>query len=88
MSRRQFLERAGLLTGAVLLGPSILAACGGDDDDDGGTSAATSTAPAPQGPPIKVGGMVSSSGAQKAVLGGTGTVLEAWAEHVNNTGGL
>ena len=33
VSRRQFLERAGMVTGAVLLGPSILAACGGDDDD-------------------------------------------------------
>jgi spermidine/putrescine transport system substrate-binding protein len=33
LSRRKFLERAGLLTGAVVLTPSVLAACGGDDDD-------------------------------------------------------
>jgi spermidine/putrescine transport system substrate-binding protein len=33
ISRRTFLERAGMLTGAVVLGPSMLAACGGDDDD-------------------------------------------------------
>ena len=33
LSRRQFLGRAGLMTGAVALGPSLLAACGGDDDD-------------------------------------------------------
>jgi spermidine/putrescine transport system substrate-binding protein len=31
ISRRKFLERAGMLTGAVVLTPSILAACGGDD---------------------------------------------------------
>ena len=40
VSRRKFLERAGLATGAVLLAPAILAACGGDDDDSsssGGT---------------------------------------------------
>ncbi|MCZ7535764.1 MAG: spermidine/putrescine ABC transporter substrate-binding protein [Acidimicrobiia bacterium] len=37
ISRRQFLGRAGLLTGAVALGPSVLAACGGDDDDTGGS---------------------------------------------------
>jgi branched-chain amino acid transport system substrate-binding protein len=82
------LRRLGAVLACATIVAVGLAACGGDDDDDGGTSAATSTAPAPQGPPIKVGGMVSSSGAQKAVLGGTGTVLEAWAEHVNNTGGL
>ena len=34
VTRRQFLGRAGAFTGAVVLGPSILAACGGDDDDD------------------------------------------------------
>jgi spermidine/putrescine transport system substrate-binding protein len=34
VTRRQFLGRAGALTGAVVLTPSILAACGGDDDDD------------------------------------------------------
>ncbi len=33
LSRRQFLGRAGLFTGAVALGPSLLAACGGDDDE-------------------------------------------------------
>ena len=41
VSRRKFLERAGLATGAVLLAPAILAACGGDDDDSassGGSS--------------------------------------------------
>jgi spermidine/putrescine transport system substrate-binding protein len=39
VSRREFLERAGILTGALALGPSILAACGGDDDDDASSSA-------------------------------------------------
>jgi spermidine/putrescine transport system substrate-binding protein len=33
VNRRQFLGRAGMLAGAVALGPSLLAACGGDDDD-------------------------------------------------------
>jgi spermidine/putrescine transport system substrate-binding protein len=33
VSRRDFLGRAGVFTGAVMLGPAILAACGGDDDD-------------------------------------------------------
>src|SRR5262245_50200899 len=33
VSRRDFLGRAGAFTGAVMLGPAILAACGGDDDD-------------------------------------------------------
>jgi spermidine/putrescine transport system substrate-binding protein len=33
VSRREFLGRAGLLAGAVAIGPSLLAACGGDDDD-------------------------------------------------------
>jgi spermidine/putrescine transport system substrate-binding protein len=37
VSRRQFLGRAGAFAGAVVLGPSILAACGGDDDDDSGS---------------------------------------------------
>jgi len=32
LSRRQFLGRAGLFTGAVALGPSLLAGCGGGDD--------------------------------------------------------
>jgi spermidine/putrescine transport system substrate-binding protein len=35
LSRRQFLGRAGMMTGAVMLTPSLLAACGGDDDDKG-----------------------------------------------------
>src|SRR6187401_3140740 len=38
ISRRQFLGRAGMLTGAVVLTPSLLAACGGDDDDDDAAS--------------------------------------------------
>lgn len=35
MSRRQFLSRSGVAGGAVLLGPSLLAACG-DDSGNGG----------------------------------------------------
>src|SRR5690349_18108581 len=31
VNRREFLGRAGLLAGAVAIGPSLLAACGGDD---------------------------------------------------------
>jgi branched-chain amino acid transport system substrate-binding protein len=79
---------------AVLVCASVIAlvlgACGGDDDDDdgGGTSAATSTAPAPQGAPIKLGGMCSCTGAQAANLRGAKTTLEAWADHVNNSGGI
>ena len=38
ISRRQFLSRAGMVTGAVVLTPSLLAACGGDDDDDDSAS--------------------------------------------------
>jgi len=36
------LERVGILTGAIALGPAILTACGGDDDDDNGASGTTS----------------------------------------------
>jgi spermidine/putrescine transport system substrate-binding protein len=41
VSRRKFLERAGLATGAVLLAPAILAACGGDDDDSSSSGGTT-----------------------------------------------
>jgi spermidine/putrescine transport system substrate-binding protein len=45
VNRRQFLGRAGMLAGAVALGPSLLAACGGDDDDtSSGTKGSTSGA--------------------------------------------
>lgn len=37
LDRRQFLIRAGVLGGAVVIGPGVLAACG-DDDDDGSAS--------------------------------------------------
>ncbi len=37
MDRRQFLIRSGALGGAVVLGPTVLAACGDDDDDGGGS---------------------------------------------------
>jgi spermidine/putrescine transport system substrate-binding protein len=33
LTRRQFIGRAGVATGAIVLTPSLLAACGGDDDD-------------------------------------------------------
>src|SRR3954447_24235973 len=35
VNRRQFLGRAGMLAGAVVLTPSLLSACGGDDDSAG-----------------------------------------------------
>src|SRR5262249_28619662 len=38
VSRRDFLGRAGAFTGAVMLGPAILAACGGDDSSSGSSS--------------------------------------------------
>jgi branched-chain amino acid transport system substrate-binding protein len=83
------LWRVGLAFACSLIVALTFAACGGDDDDDdGGTSAATSTAPAPEGPPIKLGSLVSASGPQKAVLGGSETVLKAWEQHVNESGGV
>jgi spermidine/putrescine transport system substrate-binding protein len=39
VNRREFLGRAGLVTGAMAFMPSLLAACGGDDDD--GTDSAS-----------------------------------------------
>jgi len=33
LTRRQFIGRAGVATGAIVLTPTLLAACGGDDDD-------------------------------------------------------
>jgi branched-chain amino acid transport system substrate-binding protein len=80
------LKRLGAVLGCAVVVAVVLAACGGGGNDNETTAA--QTGPKLTGAPIKVGGMVSSSGAQKAVLGGTGTVLQAWADHVNNTGGL
>ena len=37
MNRRQFLARSGALGGALVLGPSVLAACGDDSDSDAGS---------------------------------------------------
>ena len=34
LSRRSMLGRMGVLAGAGLVGPTVLAACGGDDDDE------------------------------------------------------
>jgi spermidine/putrescine transport system substrate-binding protein len=43
VNRRQFLGRAGMLAGAIAIGPSLLAACGGDDDDsDAGSKGSAS----------------------------------------------
>ncbi|MGZ8752896.1 MAG: polyamine ABC transporter substrate-binding protein [Acidimicrobiia bacterium] len=36
LTRRRFLERAGLALGAVAFGPALLAACGSDDDSGSG----------------------------------------------------
>ena len=33
LTRRQFIGRAGVATGAIVLTPTLLAACSGDDDD-------------------------------------------------------
>ena len=38
LTRRRFLERAGLALGAVAFGPALLAACGSDDDSSSGGS--------------------------------------------------
>ncbi len=38
INRRDFLRRAGLVSGGVLLTPSLLAACGSDGDSGGGTN--------------------------------------------------
>ena len=38
LTRRRFLERAGLALGAVAFGPALLAACGSDDDSKSGGS--------------------------------------------------
>src|SRR3954464_11166920 len=43
VTRREFLGRAGVLAGAVALGPSLLAACGGDDDDSQSGSGSSKT---------------------------------------------
>ena len=80
------LRRLGAAIACASVVAVVLAACGGGNDDNGTTAA--STGPKLTGAPIKVGGMVSSSGAQAAVLGGTGTVLKAWADHVNTSGGI
>jgi branched-chain amino acid transport system substrate-binding protein len=80
------LRKLGAVLACAIALAVVLAACGGGDNDNGTTAA--STGPKLTGAPIKVGGMTSSTGAQAAVLGGTDTVLKAWADHVNNTGGI
>src|SRR5262245_54591881 len=81
--------RLGAALACAIVIAFAIAACGGDDDDNGGTQAATTpTGPQLTGAPIKLGGMCSCTGAQAANLRGAKTTLEAWADHVNSTGGV
>jgi spermidine/putrescine transport system substrate-binding protein len=45
MSRRRFLGRSSLALGGLVLGPSLLAACGGDDGGGGGGGGETADVP-------------------------------------------
>ncbi len=53
LSRRQFIGRGAAFGGAVLLTPTLFAACGSDDEKDPGGSSNTSDGPAPTADPSK-----------------------------------
>ncbi|PHV64909.1 ABC transporter substrate-binding protein [Williamsia muralis] len=65
----------------------VTSACGGDDSSSS-SSAAPSSGPALSGAPIKIGFAVSETGVQSSSTAASVPTAEAWADQINNTGGL
>src|SRR3954447_16910848 len=86
-SRRRVLRRRGVLVAATATAAALaLTACGGGSDSGSASSSSsagggsTSSAAAPTGSPIKVGMIVSLTGAQASSTKQAGTVGPAWAD--------
>src|SRR5438093_2672058 len=83
--RKLKITRLGAV-GCLAIAIAGVSACGGGDDrgPNGSTTGSTRpSAPKAKGPAITVGALCSCSGPQKAVLGGSETVLKAWEADVN-----